>query len=478
MNTRHGIRAAGLLWSVGLAVIAGCSSGGGTAQGPSVVLNIPPAPIAPGESFQFIGTVDGDSGVALLWSLPAGVTAGVITTEGLYTAGATPGVYQVVAKTATDPQGADTSQISVIADPVVSFTSIPDSVDPAAGAASVSVTNLPNVTYQWTVTGGVINGSSNTHQISFTALDTSRFVNISVIVTNLAGHSGSVTDSVRVLGHYITVLTQAYGVAIGSTGTLAMAEWQNGTVTFRSGTDRGIIRQSVVGGTPVHIAFSPDGGTLYVIDQDGFVKRITVSSGAVTTAPYGHPMFNLAVDPSTGALYVTSGDGWLFRADPTTLAKLDSLPLASASNGAAFGGGTFWVSTLGGRLYKIDPATLDVADSLDLGGTPQRVAVSSDGATVYVANEGGPDLQVITTATKAVTSIAIAGAPYGLALSPSGSEVWVAVRDQGRIQRISTSTGTGLGSITIGGVPRNVAFSADGQSVLVGAEQYTMLIHP
>lgn len=227
---------------------------------------------------------------------------------------------------------------------------------------------------------------------------------------------------------------------------------------------------------PVHIAFAPSGSTLYSANQGGGVGRIIVSSGVTSSSSYGHVMFNLAVNPANGDLYFTSGDGWVFKADPTTLAKLDSVPVDGGSNGAAFGGGTFWVSTLGGRLYKLDPATLDVLDSLELGGTPQRVAVSNDGSKVYIANEGGPDLQVVTTATKAVTSVPVSGSPYGLALAPNGAEVWVAVRDEGRVERFSTATLLSLGNISVGGTPRNVAFSPDGTLVLIGTESNSILI--
>jgi DNA-binding beta-propeller fold protein YncE len=282
----------------------------------------------------------------------------------------------------------------------------------------------------------------------------------------------------NLIARQVTTLDGAtYGVAIGAHDELASMLWQAGIVRIRNGPSDLSARDVATGPFPVHGAFSPDGGTLYVVEQNGQALRsITIANGATTATDYGHSMFNIAVSPVDGMVFVTTGDGWLFKADPNTLGKLDSLALGGPSNGLAINANGFWVSTLTGALLRIDPGTLDLADEITLEGRPQRVAINASATTAYVANEGALDVQVVDLGSRTIRAIPVAGTPYGLALTPDDKTLWVAVRDAGRIDEYKTARMTRTGSLTIGGVPRNIAFSSNGRFALIGNESNSILV--
>lgn len=263
----------------------------------------------------------------------------------------------------------------------------------------------------------------------------------------------------------------SYGVAVSGDHIIGVANNDLAVRFFGVGATGSVD----VGGTPVHIAFDPTGAVAYAtLQSSNTLVRLTVDpSDEATRVDYGHPLYNLAVSPSGNAVYVTTATGWLFRADPTTLAKLDSVKLASNSNGIAFApnGTTLYVSTIvAGYLYEITAATLAKTDSFDVGTGAQRVAVSPGGDSVYVANEGSVSLKVVRPSTGAVTSRSIAGTPYGVALSADGERLFVTLRTAGEVVALDRATLKIVETWNIGGIPRNIATSPDGEVVVVSTQ--------
>ena len=450
---------------------------------PVVVITGPGGPLAVSDSFNFTAKVDGDAGVPVTWSVVEGAPGGSFGAGGKYYTPAVGGTFHVVATRVALPHVADTIVVTVLSDPAPSFTSFPDSIEALTGQPILpftvgSATGLTNV---WSVSGGSFSGGTPTASGgSIQATDTAAaYLVVSLQSTNAVGRSTTIKDSARVLGHAIFLPDATYEVAISSTNVLASIEGSDDIIRFRNVADRGITHDVHVVTTPNHGVFSPDGATFVVgLQGSDQLAKINVAAGTSTTVPLGHTPYNVGLAESGNVIYVTTADGWIFKLAATTLTKLDSVRVYSASNGVAARGGALWVATMDGRLYSIDTLSFDLVDSVTVGGGYQRIALNSDASKLYAANELAGELDVITTATKAVATVPMngGGPPVGVALTPDGSEVWVAVRSDGHVYRFHTSDLTSAGSVVVGGSPRDITVSPDGHYTLIGAESFSFLL--
>lgn len=286
-----------------------------------------------------------------------------------------------------------------------------------------------------------------------------------------AAKSDTATVTVHGFGTSNALGVAAYGVAVNGAGKIAIAD--NGTkVRFIAAPPGDSV---TAGNNPVHVVYNAAGTIAWAtIQSDNALVRLQVSPAqSLSSVGYGHSLYNLALHPSGTALYVTSSDGWLFKADPTTLAKQDSVLLASASNGLAFapGAARLYVSTIAaGVVYAINPTTLAKIDSFVVGSGAQRVAVAPGGDSVYVANEGVGGVNVIRPSTRTVTTLTMAGTPYGLALSADSAALYVTLRTAGTVRILGRPALDSLATIAVGGTPRNVAAAPSGDFMVVSTE--------
>ena len=260
----------------------------------------------------------------------------------------------------------------------------------------------------------------------------------------------------------------AYGVAVSSTGVIASADNSSEVHISDHGTDR----TAVTGGLPVHVAFSPDGATLYSTAMGGEIFKVDVATGAIVDSlATPAPTYNLAVRPTDGILYVTTQTGWLLKLDPSTLTVTDSVQLASASNGVGFtpDGATLWASTIdAGVVYRIDPATLTKVDTFVVGTGTQRVAIGGD--SIYIADQDSDQVAIIQPSTGNVTKIHVPWFPHGVGISADGSKLYVAQEQYASVAVYDRATMTLLGAVGVGGYPRNLAAIPGTSSMLVSTE--------
>lgn len=281
----------------------------------------------------------------------------------------------------------------------------------------------------------------------------------------------TVAVTVHGFGTPVALGLPAYGAAVSSTGKIALAD--NATKVRFLTTAPG--DSVTVNGTPVHVIFNATGTTAWTgLQTDEVLVRMQVSPAQeLGRVSFGHSIYNLALDAAGTGLFVTTADGWLFKVNPTTLAKIDSVELASASNGLAFdpAGTRLYVSTIAaGWLYAITPATMAKADSFNVGSGAQRVAVSPSGDSVYVANEGVGGVNVVRISTRTVSTKTMGGTPYGIGISPDGAALYVTLRTAGTIRIMRREGLDSLTTMTVGGTPRNVAIDPNGGFVVVTTE--------
>ncbi|MCD2158387.1 YncE family protein, partial [Rhodococcus cerastii] len=73
------------------------------------------------------------------------------------------------------------------------------------------------------------------------------------------------------------------------------------------------------------------------------------------------------------------------------------------------------------------PAAADtVVATVGVGGRPDGVAITPDGAHAYVVNYGSSSVSVIDTATNTVTAtVGVGNRPTGVAITPDGAHAYV-----------------------------------------------------
>jgi YVTN family beta-propeller protein len=141
--------------------------------------------------------------------------------------------------------------------------------------------------------------------------------------------------------------------------------------------------------SPIEMAFSPDGHSLYVVCQDSDEVRIVDpdSANVVGSIHVGHIPRGIVLSPDGRRLYVTN-------------ASSDSVSV-------------------------IDTSSRQVVQTLAAGFEPVGVVVDKSGATLYVANRLSSDVSVVDLASGKEIKRLLAGrgASY-LALSPDGKWIY------------------------------------------------------
>lgn len=230
-----------------------------------------------------------------------------------------------------------------------------------------------------------------------------------------------------------------------------------------------------VGYFPGAVAFSPDGGTAYVVNSGGgsdSVSVVNVATNTVTgTIPVGANPASVAFSPDGTTAYVTNSSSQSVSViNVATRTVTGTIAVGGQPLSVAFSpnGATAYVANASSNTVSVvDVATGTVTGTIRLGTTPFSVAFSPNGSTAYVANYGG-GVSVIDVATSAVTgSIPVGTQPRAVAFSPNGATVYVANSGSNTLSVIDVATGAVTGSIPVGMQPFSVAFSPNGATAYV-----------
>jgi YVTN family beta-propeller protein len=226
----------------------------------------------------------------------------------------------------------------------------------------------------------------------------------------------------------------------------------NPTVSQFAADDAGVLSALTPASVPnvgfsTGAATSPDGRSLYVVDQtaakisqfdiagDGKLTPKVPATVATGTTPFG-----IAVAPDGGHVYVPN------QTDGTV------------------------------SVYDVGTGgTLSPASTVTAGAAPVQVALSPDGTSAYVSNFGGAsvsqyDVDATTGAltAKSPATVPAGASPVGVAVSPDGGSVYVANRlVSGTVTQFSVGAGGALtpktpASVPAGSRPVGVVAGADG----------------
>jgi DNA-binding beta-propeller fold protein YncE len=122
---------------------------------------------------------------------------------------------------------------------------------------------------------------------------------------------------------------------------------------------------------------------------------------------------------------------------------------------------------LSGTVVEVNPATPAVLRTFTTGGYPQGIALSADGTELYIANESGwLETRSIATGVR-LDSIPLDGGGFGLARSPDDGVLYVGIPSKGEVQIVRRATRQVIKTLATGGVPRRIAFTADGRHAVI-----------
>lgn len=274
-----------------------------------------------------------------------------------------------------------------------------------------------------------------------------------------------------------TVLSgRPFGVAVGATGVVYVTRLDADSLARFDLPDTSLRAGVLVGAVPTDVAFGPTGATAFVANQAsgslGIVSTGTDTQIAAVPLGAGDP-FKVLVSPSGDRVYVGTNAGVVVAVNPGTQAVVRTTPVGSDPNGLAFhpDGRHLYVSNYSsGSVSELLTDSASWLRSLQVGGTPQGIAVSRDGAELWVANGFG-FVSVLDRFTGARTdSLPLTYDGFALAITPDGKQVYVGMRSAGMVRVYDRATRAVVKDIATGGVPRRIAFSADGTWAVIANE--------
>jgi len=224
------------------------------------------------------------------------------------------------------------------------------------------------------------------------------------------------------------------GLAISPDGTLLLVSdgSDGGSVRLVRLPDKSVLLTFPfsVGTAPLGVAFSPDGGRVYIAaaaldGSAGALKVFNAETGAeIDSEPVGVLPTAVAVTPDGGLVHVTN------KTEGTV------------------------------SIYNADDASLSVVATVTVGASPTGIAISPDGQRTYVVNRGSNSVSVFgaTSGVEAVDSPLDLGAgsePIAIAINPQGTTAYVSklatsprVVEVGGMRTLTIArAGSGIGTV-------------------------------
>lgn len=122
-----------------------------------------------------------------------------------------------------------------------------------------------------------------------------------------------------------------------------------------------------------------------------------------------------------------------------------------------------------GSVSVIDVASKAVVSTIAVGGFPEGMSITPDGAFVYVANGNFNSVIVIDTATNTiVATIPVGNTPWAIAFTPDGAFAYVVNQGDESVSVVHTGSKTVVATIpSVGTRPLRIAITPDGNFAYV-----------
>jgi hypothetical protein len=343
-------------------------------------------------------TASGGSGTGFRWAMSSSPSGGTVTAGGIYTAGHTAHVTDVVQVT---DSLSNTASIMIQVIPALAISASSPTVPPLGGLALSTTGGVSGVTYTWSIPTNA-SGGSITNQGAYTA-----------------GHTGSVMDTVRVAdsqGHSATLtISVTAGVSISG---VPSSEPPRGAVTLHASGGKG-------SGFVWSLSAAPSGGT--------------ISAGGVYTAGTTPSVTDVVhvVDSlgNVASASIAVGPGVSITSPPPTASPGDRVTFA-ASGGSGTG-------------YAWSLPTNHSGGSITTAGVYQPGSTVGTSDTVKVVDSLGNSASASVEVTEVLKIQTTAGTVSGsVNVAPLGSLTFVAAGGSGMGYGWSLQTNASGGTIS------------------------------
>ena len=436
----------------GIALLAGCGSGGGSKAGPATVsvAVLPVQAIVPtGANATFTATVTGSTNMGVSWSIQEGAAGGTITAAGVYTAPGNPGSYHVVATSAADPTKTGTAVANVVASGI-SIGVEPSSVTLLAGETQtfkpiVVGTVLSGVNFS--VVEGAAGGSITAAGV-YTAPSTPGTYH--VLLVPQADPTKSVEATVTVVTAAISPSVSTLGPGGMQTFTTTILGISNTSVTYTA-PDGGSVNASGVFTAPsrtggyrviaTSVAFPPLQSTAVVTvpQNTGFIVTVTPPAPTVEQGQTEQFLATVTNSPIQGVTWSVIGKGTI------TSGGLYQAPVAIGTTAIA----ETVVATSAADPTKQGLTTVTIPPVvINLAVSPPSAITSTNPLTVSLGQ--GESISLLPT----VTGNANTGVTYSVVEGSAGGVVtttgfYTAPQQPGTFYVILTSTADPKVSVTL-----------------------------
>jgi len=269
--------------------------------------------------------------------------------------------------------------------------------------------------------------------------------------------------------------SRPFGVAVSAAGNILVTQLDAATVaqTMFPGTE---FRAFVpVGSVPTDVTIDGAGDYAYVTNQHSSnvgVIRLA-SNEQVATIPVSGDPFRVKLTADGGMLLVTGNADSLFIIDTQSREITGRIAIGLDANGLAvdYSGTRLYVSNQSdGTVSEVDLASRTVLRTLVVGGHPQELVLSPGGTLLFVADEiGSVQVWSLRQGSKR-GDIEVPGGAFAMAVSPDWHQLYISSSLGGAVYMIDWKTGATLKTVTTGGMPRRIAFTADGTTAIVANE--------
>jgi YVTN family beta-propeller protein len=231
---------------------------------------------------------------------------------------------------------------------------------------------------------------------------------------------------------------------------------------------RKLVRRVKIGGNPYNLAFTPDGGFLYVLDWSSETSNDEVIiydlkaervEGRIEVSTWpAHGIFT-----RNGRTFYVSGEtaGNLAVIDTAARAITATIWTGGDAMGLALTADERWLYAAAGeerKLVKVDTATNKAAKDIHLAGIVHDAVLTPDGQFLYATLRKANKIAVVRTSDdKVIAAISQPGYPDLVTMEPTGRYAFVTNRWANVVTVIDLNTHTQVKSIPVGKAPHGMA---------------------
>lgn len=297
----------------------------------------------------------------------------------------------------------------------------------------------------------------------------------SLAIEILVEYPEGITHPVGIVGSTTDLNNRPFGVAVSGSGDVLVTQLDGATVARGALPTTAFARSIAVGSVPTDVTVDGTGTYGYVTNQ--FSSNVGIIDLATDTQVGSIPVtgspFRVKLSPDGNSLFVTGNADSLFIVDVATREITARLAVGLDANGLALdhtGTRLFVSNQSDGTVAQVDLTTNTVAGVIQVGGHPQELVLSPGGSLLFVADEAGSVQIWSLREGRKRGDIAVPGGAFAMAVSPDWRQLYISSSLGGALYMIDWKTGSTLNTVTTGGMPRRIAFTADGATAVVANE--------